>query len=596
MLAAALLAVAPLTLSGAVLRSRAGPGRDAWTRYLDGLLPVEMPRRRLPPQIADDRLLGGLDLAATLRAGKPMVQRGLLAESDGGLLTLPMAERMEPALAGKLAAAMDAGEVVLERDGLSGRLATRFALLLLDEGLEADETPPACLLDRLAFHLQLEDRQGDDNEAPIPGFATGQLTKLSHRDIAAARKRLPAIATDDRIVESLCATAQALAIASARPLRFALTAAQAVAALNGRKTVSQGDAAVAAGLVLAPRAQRLPEDPQPKAVGEAAPQPGENATDQPADSDAPAEAKSVRTPEALENVVLAAAKAAIPPDLLASLDGAAPQGRKQSGAGRANKLQAIGRRGRPVGTRPGPPKPGQRLNVLATLRAAAPWQRIRRAEHPADPAAKGPPLLLRRDDFRITRHKHHPETTTVFAVDASGSTALHRLAEAKGAIELLLADCYIRRDSVALLTFSGSGAELLLPPTRSLTRVKRCLAGFPAGGGTPLAAAITAANDLAEALTRKGQAATVVFLTDGRGNVALDGTADRERAAKDAEVAARRLSANGFASLLVDISPRPRPAGQRLAQNLGARYLALPQADAVSLSAAVRQQVADTAP
>jgi len=590
-LVAALLALCPLALGGAVLRSRAGPGRDAWTRYLDSLLPVEMPRRRLPPQIADDRLLGGLDLAATLRAGKPMVQRGLLAESDGGLLTLPMAERMEPALAGKMAAAMDAGEVVLERDGLSGRLATRFALLLLDEGLEADETPPAGLLDRLAFHLQLDDRQEGDDDAPIPGFAAERLAKLARRDIAAAQKRLPAITTDDRIVESLCATAQALAIASARPLRFALTAAQAAAALNGHEAVSQEDAALAAGLVLAPRAMRLPADPQPDRANETPPQPDENARGQPADPDAAAEAESVATPETPENVVLAAAKAAIPPDLLASLEGAVQRDRKEGGAGRANKLQAPARRGRPTGARPGPPKPGQRLNVLATLRAAAPWQRIRRAERLPEDGGRSPPLLLRREDFRITRYKHHPETTTVFAVDASGSTALHRLAEAKGAIELLLADCYIRRDSVALLTFSGSGAELLLPPTRSLTRVKRCLAGFPAGGGTPLAAAITAANDLAEALTRKGQAATVVFLTDGRGNVAMDGTADRERAAKDAEIAARRLAANRFASLLVDISPRPRPAGQRLAQDLGARYLALPQADAVTLSAAVRQQV-----
>ena len=100
---------------------------------------------------------------------------------------------------------------------------------------------------------------------------------------------------------------------------------------------------------------------------------------------------------------------------------------------------------------------------------------------------------MRRDDFRMTRFQQRTRTTTIFVVDASGSSALNRLAEAKGAVELLLADCYVRRDQVALLAFRGKEAELLLPPTRSLVRAKRSLAGLPGGGGTPLAAGIDAA-------------------------------------------------------------------------------------------------------
>ena len=115
------------------------------------------------------------------------------------------------------------------------------------------------------------------------------------------------------------------------------------------------------------------------------------------------------------------------------------------------------------------------------------------------------------------------ETTTIFVVDASGSAALHRLAEAKGAVELLLADCYIRRDQVALIAFRGSAAELLLPPTRSLARAKRSLAGLPGGGGTPLAAGLDAAFALSDSIRRKGQTPTVIVLTDGRANIARDG-------------------------------------------------------------------------
>ena len=76
--------------------------------------------------------------------------------------------------------------------------------------------------------------------------------------------------------------------------------------------------------------------------------------------------------------------------------------------------------------------------------------------------------------------------------------------------------------------------------------------------------------------------------TDGRGNIARDGTADREKAASDALAAARALAASGLPSLLIDISPRPRPVGRELAAEMRARYLALPHADAQALSNAVQ--------
>ena len=197
-------------------------------------------------------------------------------------------------------------------------------------------------------------------------------------------------------------------------------------------------------------------------------------------------------------------------------------------------------------------------------------------------------VRVRREDFRIQRLKQRTETTSIFAVDASGSAALHRLAEVKGAVELLLADCYVRRDRVALLSFRGRSAELILPPTRSLARAKRCLAGQPGGGGTPLAAAIDAAAALADAVRRKGQTPIVVLLTDGRANVARDGRPGREQAEVDALASARLLRAAGFTALVVDTSSHPHPSAQRLAAEMGARYLPLPYADAHRLSQAVQ--------
>ena len=124
--AAALLAVDPIGLGGALLRARAGPQRARWLARLQASLPAAMPLRRVPLHIADERLLGGLDLSATLQAGRPVAQRGLLAEADGGLVLLAMAERVTGATAARLAAVLDQGEVLMERDGLTLRQPARI--------------------------------------------------------------------------------------------------------------------------------------------------------------------------------------------------------------------------------------------------------------------------------------------------------------------------------------------------------------------------------------------------------------------------------------------------------------------------------------
>jgi magnesium chelatase subunit D len=165
---------------------------------------------------------------------------------------------------------------------------------------------------------------------------------------------------------------------------------------------------------------------------------------------------------------------------------------------------------------------------------------------------------------------------------------LHRLAEAKGAVELLLADCYVRRDQVAVLAFRGAGAELLLPPTRSLVRAKRSLAGLPGGGGTPLAAGLDAAWTLAEAVARRGDTPLVVLLTDGRANIGRDGQPDRGRAEQDALASAQRWRGSTIAAVVVDTSARPEPRARALAQRMDALYLPLPHARADTLNQAVQ--------
>ena len=569
--AAQLFAVDPVGTGGVLLRSRAGPVRERWLALLRAALPLPQSFKHLPLHVADGRLLGGLDLNATLLAGHPVAERGLLAEADGGVLVLAMAERLSSATTVHITSALDAGEIVVERDGLSLRMPARFGVVALDEGLD-DELAPASLRDRLAFHVDL-------NGIPV---GDAEQVAIADADILAARQRLPSLNVGKEQLEALCIAAGALGIVSLRAPLLAVRVARASAALAGHAEVEQDDLATAARLVLAPRALLVPQASEEQQNQQAPEPPTDGASDDDS-NDRP-------TPDldrALDEVILAAAKAALPPDVLAALRAGSGRSRTRS-QGKAGALQKSNTRGRPAGVRRGELRAGAKLNVIETLRAAAPWQPLRRREAASIGAMDAQPrILIRKADFRIGRFKQRTETTTIFVVDASGSAALHRLAEAKGAVELLLADCYIRRDQVALIAFRGSTAELLLPPTRSLARAKRSLAGLPGGVGTPLAAGLDAAFALSDSIRRKGQTPTVILLTDGRANISRDGGQGRPRAEQDAISAARQLRAAGITAVLVDTSPRPGPLAGQFAREMGARYLPLPHADATTLSQTV---------
>ena len=571
-LAAALMTVDPVGTGGVALRALPGPVRDQWLSIMRDLQPEGTPLRRIPLHVTDGRLLGGLDLAATLNAGRPIAERGLLVEADGGVVELAMAERIAPGTAARLNMAFDSGEVVLERDGLAMRTPSRFAVVALDEGVGEDEGLLNALLDRLAFHLELT----------LVRYDAAIACDYAVEDILAARPRLPAVTITDAQVETLCGIALALGIPSLRASLFACRVACAHAALEDRAEVTEEDLAVAGRLVLAPRATQLPPMEPPPDAEPPPPEPEEPNQDQDSSNE------DQQEPQELQDKILEATKAAIPVGLLAQLQMGKLRRSRARATGKAGAVRNAPSRGRPAGVLRGEPRAGQRLNVVETLRAAAPWQRIRREERARTTGKHSARIEVSQDDFRITRFKHKSETTTIFVVDASGSSALHRLAEAKGAVELLLADCYVRRDQVALVAFRGQGAEVLLPPTRSLVRAKRSLAGLPGGGGTPLASGIDLGMMLADGVQRRGGTPVLILMTDGRANVARDGTGGRTRAGEEALAAARLVRSLEITALLIDTSPRPQPQGRELAKEMGAVYLPLPHADANSLSQAVR--------
>ncbi len=240
--AALLLAVDTAGLGGAWIRALPGPVRDRWLEALRAGLPLDAPWRRAPLHIADDRLLGGLDLTATLAAGRPIAERGLLAEADGGVVVLPMAERLTPSAAARMATVLDTGEVALERDGLTQRLRARIGVVALDERMDEDDPVAHALLDRVAFHLDLT-AVSERDALPI---------SIDESALAQARVRLESLRVDEQTVGALTTTAAALGIGSLRAPLLALRAARALAALDGKDFVEPHHAAEAARLVLAP--------------------------------------------------------------------------------------------------------------------------------------------------------------------------------------------------------------------------------------------------------------------------------------------------------------------------------------------------------
>ncbi len=539
-LAARLFALSPQLFKGMVLRG-SSPAREALVAALGEALNL----RRLPGHVDDERLLGGIDLAASLSAGRPIRQTGLIEEARGGALIAGMAERMDASIAGRLAQALDEGAA---------------AMVLLDDSTDPEEAPPASLTERLAFACDLSTSREWRGVELAP--AVGTLA-----DVAPL---------DDAALKALAATAATLGVESIRALIFAGEAARALAALEGREAAEQADLAGAVRLVLAPRATRLPPQEQDAPPDDQPPPPDGDRDDQ-TESE-----PQQQQDQDFSDLLVEAAKAAIPADLLAQLaQGKAPRRSATSGTGQKRKAAT---RGKPLGARPGMPRGGHKLALIDSLRAAVPWQQVRRREARADADA---PIIMRKEDLRIRRFEERAARVTIFAVDASGSAAAARLAEAKGAVELMLGQAYVTRSEVALVAFRGDSAELLLPPTRSLTRARRALAELPGGGGTPLAMGLNAAREVAESVIARGRSAALVILTDGRANIAADGAPGRAQAKIDAEAAARAIAARGIEALVVDISARPGPEGAALASALEGRFLALPRADARMLQAAI---------
>jgi magnesium chelatase subunit D len=564
---------------------------------------IRPPFINLPLNVTEDRLLGGLSLEATLQTGRRVAERGLLAEANRGVLYCDELNLLESGTGNYLMDSLSRGRLALEREGLSADYPTNFVLIgtfnpdegevrqgLSDRvGLMVSVLAASNPAERVEIinRALLFDRQPENLTATF-----ADETAILQGLIAEAQEVLPQVQISDEQLKALSEIALRLGVSGNRVDLFTAWAAKASAALEGRTEINEDDLKSAVQMVLLPRATQMPEPPPPdEPEPPEPPEPPEQNEQE--EEEEPPENQQQEEPQ-IEDLVLTALETELPADILALM-----QARQQRAKSGSRGETYNWKRGRHIQSVPGEPGQG-RIAITATLRAAAPFQNIRKNEKPVTPVTPVTPakkektarVQVRADDLRIKRYKDKAGVLFVFVVDASGSMALNRMREAKGAVTQLLQQAYVHRDKVALIAFRGKEAEVLLPPSQSVELAKRSLDILPTGGGTPLSSALMAAHTMSESAKRQGIFKTmIVLITDGRGNVLLnedDTTANltkeerKNRATNEVEQLAGMLMLAGLSTVVLDTQTNFLSKGEAatLARKLGGNYIYLPRADA----------------
>lgn len=356
---------------------------------------------------------------------------------------------------------------------------------------------------------------------------------------------------------------------------FAEAAVRASAALALRDEVEVADLELAAKVVILPRTTRTPEAPPAEQPAPPPEPPTPNEAESKQESNDQNSVSDEVTPP--QDEVFAALATALPEALLTLPFRALRRGKSGS------RGATLGNRGRHIRSVPGDPRRA-RLDVAATIRAALPHKNLRTT--PSTPSNKP---IIRMSDVRVKLRRSKAGALFCFIVDASGSMALHRMRQAKGAVNALLQRAYVHRDKVALIAFRGQGATLLMPPSQSVELARRALDILPTGGGTPLAAALLAGLEVAQQAKSRGIHQTVlVILTDGRANMGIHAEGNAAIRTELQQVGAH-LRESGIQSVVVDTqkSYLSRGEARQLADWLGGTYAYLPNATGEQVAALV---------
>ncbi len=548
----------------------------------------------LPVGATEDRLVGSLDLQRALTEGVSVYQPGLLAAAHRGVLYVDEVNLLPDHLVDVLLDAAAMGRSHVERDGVSISHAASFLLVGTMNPEEGELRPQ--LLDRFGLTVEVAASRDVGTRAEVirrrlcyevdpAGFAAGWRSEdvaLAQR-IAVARSVLPGVALPDDELRRIASVCAAFEVDGMRADLVLARTALANAAWRRADVVGEDDVRIAARLALPHRCRRDPfdrpglDDEELEEALRAADQPPDDPSNGPGGGNAGPDMETYRGDSASDNPDMAPCR---PDGSGAAVDRPMPapaapfRARLLAlpgvGAGvpgwRSRARTSIGRTVRASTT------DGSGMHLLGTLAAAAPHQHVR--------GRRGPGLVVHRADIRRAVREGRESNLVLFAVDASGSMAARaRMSAVSGAVLSLLRDAYQRRDKVGLISFRGTQAQVVLPPTSAVDVAAVRLRALRTGGRTPLADGLVHSARVlaAERLRDPAQRALLVVLTDGR---ATHGGMDAALAA------AGLLRRDGVASIVVDCESGPVRLGLAgrlaIAMDGGCVRLAELSADAVA--------------
>jgi len=599
---------------------------------------VPPPFVQVPLNVLEDRLLGSVDVEASVKEGKTVFSPGLLASAHRGVLYVDDINLLDEEMANILLSVISDGVVNVQREGINVRYPCRPLLVATFNPEEADLRDH--LMDRIAVslsadaeELSLEQRLevvdsvidfGDAAKNPALLEQALALEDQLKTRIIFARETLKELRLAPEQILYLCEEAIRAGCQGHRAEIFASEVAKAHAALNDRDRVDADDLRMAVKLAILPRGTYIeqmmddemmppPPPPPPPPTPQAQDESDLDQEMEDKDEDAEEEKEDEEPPEQEEQEDTDDAPS-VPQEFMFDADTGVPvdddllkfAGKQRSGKGGGRGLIFSNERGRYI--KPMMPK-GKvtRLAVDATLRAAAPYQRARRARS-AGTKYEGRGVFIEQSDVRVKKMARKAGSLILFVVDASGSMALNRMNAVKGAAMNMLQEAYQSRDKISIIPFQGDSAEVLLPPTRSIAMARNRLETMPCGGGSPLAHALTVAMRTGLNAQKSGDVGkvVVVLLTDGRANVGLAQSLGEvaeegekpDRAALKEEVlavAAQLRALGGFHLLVMDSENKFVSTGvaKEIAAAAGGKYHFLAKTTQNAISNAAQSAIAD---
>ena len=511
---------------GVLFVGEKGCGKSTLARSLPSILPAGTPFIELPLNVTEDALLGTIAIEDTLKTGERVFQKGIFARAHSGVLFIDDVNLLSTEIVSLVLEVQSRGENIVEREGLAIRHPASFILVASMYPREGELSPH--LLDRFGLCAGFERLENSGQRISVMRFALGDGSPMTDKKLyeqtEQARSLLRHVSIQDRLLEYIADICLMYHVSGHRADLYLLAAARAQAALHCSREVTREDIDSVAPLVLMHRRRELQPPPPPQEQDEEREQPDQQ-------HEPPRDTKQEQKPpdQDKDRKELPPKPRELPPQkeeifavgktfkikrLVFRKDRI-----ERSATGRRTRTRTKNRGGRYVKS---VLRASRDIAIDATLRAAAPFQRVRNRQDV---------VVIDDEDFRYKRKERKMGHVAIFVVDGSGSMgAQKRMIAAKGAIQSILMDCYQKRDMVSMIVFRKDKAEVVLQPTASVEHAARRLCEIPVGGKTPLGAGLLEAYRLIERVGRKRSETRflMVLITDGRANQSMSSIAPDE--------------------------------------------------------------------